>query len=82
MRSESKWLRVPEALALLSLALAPIAPAMAQMPNIMMVAICTGGETRMMAIKLDRDPAKNGDDCPRACHAICDRKRHDGCNEE
>ncbi|WP_221792010.1 hypothetical protein [Aquisediminimonas sediminicola] len=82
MRSESKWWRAPEALALLSLTLAPIAPAMAQMPNIMMVTICTGGETRMMAIKLHRDPAEKSDDCPRVCHAICDRKRHDGCDEE
>lgn len=78
MRSESKWVRLPEALALLSLAIAPISPAIAKMPKMIMVMICTGGETRMMAIKLDRDPTKKGDDCPRVCHAICERKRHKG----
>jgi hypothetical protein len=75
MRSDSRWWLLPELLALASLALTPVASALAAEPHMMTVTICTGGESRTMQIDLDSGNGKKDRSCPGACHAICTRKR-------
>jgi hypothetical protein len=81
MRSEpvgsglQPWRHVPELLALFGLALTPVTSSLAMMPDQMTVTICTGGQTRTMTIEIRRNGPSRDDDCPRACHAICERRK-------